>query len=151
MPAAASGALLFVVVGVVTGAASTLGSADRFFGYRNAETICLDDAVPGRLGYATFSDARRLSLPSATGVRLIQIEHGLEPSHWLTNRAYSTTEAGTFFYINGRGDETAIETARLVEEFGEPDRIVSCDDAQDVLIYEQASKLERISAFYGVD
>jgi hypothetical protein len=151
VPATASAALLFVAIAVATGGIANPASADRFFGYRNAETICLDDAVPGRLGYATFSDARRLSLPSATGVRLIQIEHGLEPSHWLTNRAYSTTEAGTFFYINGRGDETAIETDRLVEEFGEPDRIVSCDDAQDVLIYEQASKLERISAFYGVD
>jgi hypothetical protein len=113
--------------------------------------MCLDDAVPGQLGYATFSDARRLSLPSATGMRLIQIEHGLEPSHWLTNRAYSTTEAGTFFYVNGHGDELAIERDRLAEEFGEPDRIVSCDDAQDVLIYEQPSKRARIAAFYGVD
>lgn len=151
VPAAASGALLFIVVALVTGATSTLGSAERFFGYRNAETVCLDHAVPGQLGYATFSDARRLSLPSATGMRLIQIEHGLQPSHWLTNRAYSTTEAGSFFYVNGRGDELAIETERLTQEFGQPDREVSCDDAQSVLIYDDPAKLARIADFYRVD
>jgi hypothetical protein len=149
VPAVASGAVLVVAVALATGGVADLPAADRFFGYRNAETTCLDEAVPGEVGYATFSDARRLSLPSATGVRLIQIEHGLEPSHWLTNRAYATSEAGTFFYVNGHGDERAIETDRLAEEFGEPDRIVPCGDAQDVLVYEDARKLERIARFYG--
>lgn len=151
IPSAISGVVVLLVVALATGAVANLGTAGRFFGYRNAETTCLDEAVPGQVGYATFSDARRLSLPSATGVRLIQIEHGLTPSHWLTNRAYSTTEAGTFFYVNGRGDELAIETDLLIEEFGEPDREVSCDDAQSVLVYEDPAKLARIADYYGVD
>lgn len=150
-PAAVSGAVLLVVVAASSGAIGNLAHVDRFFGYRNAETTCLDEAVPGQVGYATFSDARRLSLPSATGLRLIQIEHGLEPSHWLTNRAYATTEAGTFFYVNGHGDELAIETGLLGERFGEPDREVSCGDAQSVLIYTDPGKLTRIAEFYGVD
>ena len=151
VPAVASGAVLVVVVALATGAVANLGTTGRFFDYRSVETQCLDEAVPGQVGYATFSDSRRVSLPSATGVRLIQIEHDLRPSHWLTNRAYSTTEAGTFFYVNGRGDELAIETELLAEEFGEPDREVSCDDAQSVLVYEDPAKLARIAGFYGVE
>jgi hypothetical protein len=148
--AAASGAVALVAVALVTGLTTNLATADRFFGYRNAETTCIDDAVPGQLGYATFSDARRLSLTSATGVRLIQIEYGGEPSHWLTNRAYSTTEAGTFFYVNGYGDERKLDAALLTQRFGTPDREVDCSDAQQVLIYDDPGKRERIAEFYGV-
>lgn len=148
--AAAVAAALLVVVAIATGLTSNLGSVDRYAGYRNAETTCLDAAVPGELGYATFSDARRLSLTSATGVRLIQIEASLEPSHWLTNRAYSTSEAGTFFYVNGHGDERQVDALQLVARFGEPDREVSCDEAQSVLIYDDPAKRARIAVFYGV-
>ncbi|MCU1418198.1 MAG: hypothetical protein JWP32_2372 [Schumannella sp.] len=148
--AAASGAVVFVVAAIATGLTTNLGTADRYFGYRTAETACLDAAVPGQLGYATFSDARRVSLTSATGVRLIQIESSLEPSHWLTNRAYSRTEAGTFFYVNGHGDELPIDALALSSRFGNPDREVACDDGQSVLIYSDSAKLARIAAFYGV-
>jgi len=149
LPAAtASGAVLFILMALATGAVANLANVDRFFGYRNAATACLDEAVPGQLGYATFSDARRLSLTSATGVRLIQIEHNARPSHWLTNRAYATTEAGTFFYVNGHGDELAIEMDLLTAQFGAPDREVTCADRQSVLIYEDEGKLARIAEFY---
>jgi hypothetical protein len=148
---AASGAVVLVVVAIATGLMTNVGTADRFFGYRNAETACLDAAVPGQLGYATFSDARRVSLTSATGVRLIQIESSLEPSHWLTNRAYSTTDAGTFFYVNGRGDEPPIDELALTSRFGEADREISCDDEQSVLIYDDSSKVRKIADFYGAE
>jgi hypothetical protein len=149
--AAASGAAALLAIALATGAATNLGGVGQYIGYRTAETVCLDEAVPGQLGYATFSDSRRLSLPSATGVRLIQIEHGGEPSHWLTNRAYATAEAGTFFYVNGHGDEAAIEADLLTERYGRPDREVSCGDGQSVLIYDAPEKLVRIAEFYGVE
>lgn len=147
---AASGALVLVVVAMATGVTTQLGTVDRYFGYRNTETACLDAAVPGQLGYATFSDARRLSLTSRTGMRLIQIESSGEPSHWLTNRAYSTMQAGTFFYVNGHGDELQLDALALSARFGDPDRTVSCADAQTVLIYSDPTKLAKIAAGYGV-
>jgi hypothetical protein len=149
--AAASGAAALVVVAIATGLTTNLGSVDRYFGYRNAETACLDAAVPGQLGYATFSDGRRLSLTSSKGVRLIQIESSLEPSHWLTNRAYSATDAGTFFYVNGTGDERRIDALAMAARFGQPDREVSCSAEQSVFIYDDPAKLAEIAAFYGVD
>jgi hypothetical protein len=147
---AAAGGVAFIVVAIAAGGLTNLGSADRFFAYRNAETACLDSAVPGQLGYATFSDARRVSLTSATGVRLIQVETSGEPSHWLTNKAYSTTEAGTFFYVNAHGDELPIDAKVLRAHFGVPDRDVACDDGQDVLVYEDPAKVAKIAEFYGV-
>jgi hypothetical protein len=149
MYAVASGVVLLVVAAVAAGAITNLGAADRFFGYRNTETVCLDEAVPGQVGYSTFSDARRLSLTSATGLRLIQIEWNGETSHWLTNRAYSTTEAGTFFYVNGRGDEREIDTGTLRVAFGDPDRVIQCGDAQEIYVYSTLDKLHRIADFYG--
>jgi hypothetical protein len=148
--AVASGSVVLLAVAFATGLTSNLGIADRYFGYRNAETACLDAAVAGQLGYSTFSDARRLSLTSETGVRLIQIDSNGEPSHWLTNRAYSRTEAGTFFYVNGAGDEVVIDTAQLEERFGEPDRVWSCSSSREVWIYSDPSKRDLIAEFYGV-
>lgn len=148
---AGAGGVLLLVVALVTGATTNLGTVGRYVGFRNAETTCLDSAVPGDVGYATFSDARRLSLPSATGVRLIQIEATGEPSSWLTNRAYATTQAGTFFYVNGHGDELPIDALRLATLFGAPDREVSCADAQSVLIYDDPLKRLRIAEFYGAE
>ncbi|MGN6502661.1 MAG: hypothetical protein ACTHKX_07130 [Pseudolysinimonas sp.] len=145
---AAAGAI--VVIGLATGAVTNLGDAHRFFGYRTAETQCLDAVVPGQTGYATFSDARRVSLPSATGVRLIQLETSGQPSTWLTNRAYVTSQAGTFFYINDRGDERPIDTGWVVDSFGSPDREVGCGDGQSILIYTEPAKRERIAEHFGV-
>lgn len=144
----AAGAL--VVVAVATGALTNLPAAGGYFGYRNAETRCLDAAVPGALGYATFSDARRLALPSATGMRLVPILPDGEPNTWMANRATSRTEAGSFFYVNGRGDELALDTELLRERFGEPDAVYECAEDQRVWIYEDADALARIAAFYGV-
>ena len=147
-PAAAAGGAGLVVVALATGAVANLGHVDRYFGYRTAETTCLDDAVPGRVGYATFSDARRLSLPSATGVRLIQIGRDGTPNGWLTNTATARTEQGSFFYVNGYGDEAALDEAALTARFGPPDRKVSCSAAQRLLIYEDPGKLTRIARSY---
>jgi hypothetical protein len=83
-------------------------------------------------------------------MRLIQIEASLEPSHWLTNRAYSTSDAGTFFYVNGVGDERRIDALAMAARFGEPDREVACSAEQSVFIYDDPAKLEQIAEFYGV-
>ncbi len=147
---AVAGAILFIAFALATGLTSNLGVAGRYFEYRSVETVCLDSAAAGQLGYATFSDARRVSLTSETGLRLIQIEANGEPSHWLTNRAYSTSEAGTFFYVNGAGDEPALDTEGLTERFGEPDRIWSCSPNQEVWLYRDAGKRDLIAEFYGV-
>ncbi|HEX7835728.1 MAG TPA: hypothetical protein VF479_09700 [Pseudolysinimonas sp.] len=149
LTAAASGSAVLLALAFLTGLTSNLGTVDRYFGYRNAETVCLDAAVPGQLGYSTFSDARRLSLTSASGVRLIQIEANGEPSHWLTNRAYARSQAGTFFYVNGRGDETALDVRTLSERFGAPDQVRSCSAGQEVWIYTDPAKRDRIAVFYG--
>lgn len=144
------GGVALTVIAIATGMTVNLGAADRYFGYRNAETACVDAAVPGGLGYATFSDARRLSLPSRTGFRLIQIESDGTPSNWLTNVAASAVEAGTFFYVNGYGDERQLDEAGLAARFGAPDREVACSDAQRVLIYDDPAKTALISEFYAV-
>lgn len=146
----ASGAAMVFATALGTGLTSNLGSAHAYFGYRTAETVCLDTWATGKLGYGTFSDARRLSLPSETGFRLIQIESSGEPSHWLTNRAYSTSEAGIFFYVNGVGDELPIDTGLLVQRFGEPDDVRACSPMQEVWTYTDPAKRERIAGFYGV-
>lgn len=146
--AAAAGGAALVVIALVAGPVTNLGSADRYVGYRTDETACLDSAVPGGVGYATFSDARRLSLTSRTGVRLIQIVADGTPSNWLTNTATARTETGTFFYLNGQGDERPIDETGLVARFGEPDREVNCGDAQRVLVYEDPGKIARIADYY---
>lgn len=143
-----AGLAVLVAVALLTGALSGLAHPERYFGFRNAETHCLDDHVPGAVGYSTFSDARRLSLTSRTGFRLVQVTSGGTPSFWLTNRSYALTEPGTFFYLNGYGDEPAIDEDFLTESFGEPDEVVACSDAQRILVYRDSGKLERIRQFY---
>jgi hypothetical protein len=145
-----TGAAALVIVGLVTGAATNLPRVDRYLGYRTAETRCLDRVVPGEVGYATFSDARRLGLPSATGLRLIAIRPSGEPNTWLANRATSRTEVGTFFYVNGRGDELALDRELLRERFGAPTAVVACDDDREIWRYDDAGALDRIAAYYGV-
>ena len=148
--AAVAAAGLLVVVGIVTGALGNLPAAVGYFGFRNAETRCLDAAVPGELGYATFSDARRLSLPSDTGVRLVPILPDGAPNTWMANRATARTEVGSFFYVNGRGDELALDVDLLRARFGEPDSVYVCADDQAVWRYDDADARDRIAEFYGV-
>jgi hypothetical protein len=135
-PVVIGGAGALLVVGVATGGVTNLAGAGGYFGYRSGETQCLDRAVPGQVGFATFSDARRVGLPSASGIRLIPLSADLAPNHWLTNRSYARQESGTFFYVNERGDEVAFDREALRERFGEPDRVVRCADGQRVWIYE---------------
>lgn len=137
LPVVIAGAGGLLVVGVATGGVPNLSNAGGYFGYRSAETRCLDRAVPGEVGFATFSDARRVGLPSATGVRLIPLTADLAPNHWLTNRDYARLESGTFFYLNDRGDEYALDREAIRERFGEPDREVGCGDGQRLWIYAE--------------
>lgn len=134
-PGLVAAAVALAAVGVATGAPANLADAGRYFGYRSAETRCLDAAVPGQVGFATFSDARRVGLPSATGIRLIQVNTGLEPNLWLTNRAYAR-EGGTFFYLNDAGDELALDRVDIVARFGAPDGEVACADDQVIWVYD---------------
>lgn len=147
-PAVVAGAGALLVVAVSTGLPSQLTQVDRYLTFRTDETVCLDESVPGATGYATFSDARRLSLPSHTGVRLIQLTTDLDPNTWLTNRAYARTEPGSFFYVNGSGDELELDTGRLADLFGEPDREIGCSGTQRILVYDDPAKLERIATHY---
>jgi hypothetical protein len=60
----------------------------------------------------------------------------LAPNLWLTNRTY-TQESGTFFYVNERGDERALDGDALRARYGRPDRVVACSDGQRLWIYDE--------------
>lgn|GEM_PF-2901675 len=135
---AIAGAAALVVVGAVTGGAQNLTQLERYAGYRGAETECLDRSVPGGIGFATFSDARRVALPSATGIRLIPVTADLAPNLWLTNRAYARRETGTFFYLNARGDERALDGETIRARFGAAHRVVTCAEGQSIWVYDEA-------------
>ena len=149
--AAASGSAALLVVAIATGGLTNLGSSD-YWGFRNAETRCIDDALPDgvTVGYATFSDARRLSLTSQTPFRLIQLNTDGSPHHWLTNRANTRAEPGRFFYLNGSGDEATIDPSFVRGRFGVPDAVVGCSGTQEVWLYTDPSKREAIAEFYGL-
>jgi hypothetical protein len=135
-PVVVGGAAAVLVLAVATGGVTNLASVGGYVGYRSAETRCLDEAVPGQVGFTTFSDARRVGLPSATGIRLIPVTADLAPNLWLTNRAYAQ-ESGTFFFINELGDERALDGDALRERYGRPDRVVACTEAQRLWIYDE--------------
>jgi hypothetical protein len=144
-------ALVFVLVALSTGLPSNLGHLDRYFGYRSPETQCLDGGLPHgvSVGYATFSDARRLSLTSQTPFRLVPLQSNGLPSFWLTNRASVSDAPGQFFYINGRGDELPIDVRVVVDSFGEPDSRFTCGEGQEVLVYTQPDKVDAIASHYA--
>jgi hypothetical protein len=135
--AAAAATLATLAIGFVTGGVANLAGS-HYFGYRTAETRCLDAVVPGQVGYATFSDARRVGLPSATGIRLVPVTAELEPNLWLTNRAYVRDEHPTFLYVNERGDERALDGDVIRARYGDPVAIASCGAGMRVLIYDSA-------------
>jgi len=142
---------LFLVIALATGSVSSVGHPERYFGYRNPETMCIDESVPPgtTAGYATFSDSRRLSLTSARGIDLVPLETDATPSMWLTNRAYPRELPGSFFYINGAGDELAIDAALVATRFGDTDQRVDCSDSQYLMIYTDPQKRALIAAYYG--
>jgi hypothetical protein len=146
----ASGSAALLVVAIASGGLGNPGGS-QYWAFRNAETRCIDDALPAgvTVGYATFSDARRLSLTSRTPFRLIQLDQDGTPNLWLTNRAYATSEAGQFFYLNGSGDEVSIDPSFVRREFGEPDTVVACSGTQEVWIYTDPAKRDAIAGFYG--
>jgi hypothetical protein len=152
-PLLAAGVATFVAVGLATGASGTVAQASsRYFDYRSDETRCLDAGLPAgvTVGYATFSDARRLSLTSARPFRLIQLTDRGQPALWLTNRAYVTSDVGRFFYFNDSGDETVIDSNFVVTTFGRPDGQLTCGMGKTVWLYDDPAKLAAIAHFYGV-
>jgi len=150
VPWALAAGLITIVALVV--ATSSFGNEGRYFGHRSAETTCLDDVLPSgnEVGYATFSDARRLSLTSERGIRLIPLKSDAVQATWLANLDYLHAEVGAFFYLNEAGDEPVIDTTLLQNLFGEPDGVYICGDAQTVWVYDDPAKLELIAEHYGV-
>jgi hypothetical protein len=140
-----------LVAGSITGGAGNLARASSYFSYRSAETRCLDAKLPAGMtvGYATFSDARRIELTSGRDIRLIQLKSSGVRAYWLTNRDYARDNVGRFFYINEHGDEPAIDVGYLQSRFGKPDSSFSCAPGQTVLIYTMAAKLAAIRARYA--
>jgi hypothetical protein len=149
--AAAAAAASLVLAGAITGGAGDLGRSSAYFSYRSPETRCLDAKLPPgvTVGYATFSDARRIELTSKRGIRLIQLKSSGVRAYWLTNRDYARDNVGRFFYINDHGDEPAIDVGYLERRFGRPDSSFTCAPGETVLIYTQASKLAAIKARYS--
>jgi hypothetical protein len=135
-PSVVGGSAALLILGAATGGFANAANAGAYFGYRSVETRCLDRVVPGQVGFATFSDARGVGLPSATGIRLTPIAADLAPNLWLTNRTY-VREPGTFFFINEWGDERALDGDALRERYGRPDRVVVCTEAQRLWIYDE--------------
>ena len=146
MPIAAA----FVVVAIASGGVAGLAHQNEYFAYRSAETRCLDEALPaGSVGYATFSDARRVSLPSATGIRLVPLKPDLTHATWLTNLDYFTTFPGSFFYLNSAGDEPELSRDAITGLFGQPDRIARCDGDHELFIYDDQIALAQIADRFG--
>lgn len=149
--AAVVAASSLLVVGSLTGGATNLGRVSAYFNYRSPETRCLDAKLPAgvTVGYATFSDARRIELTSRRGIQLIQLKSSGVRAYWLTNRDYARDDVGRFFYINEHGDEPGINVGYLETRFGFPDASFTCGPGQTVLIYTQTSKLAAIKARYS--
>ncbi len=153
LPLLRAAAIAFVAAALATGATSTVAHASsRYFDYRSDETRCLDEGLPPGVdvGYATFSDARRLSLTSTRPFRLIQLTSAAEPALWLTNRDYIRKEAGRFFYFNDTGDEPVIDSSVILERFGRPDGELTCGQGKTVWLYDDPAKLAAIARYYGV-
>lgn len=131
---------------------SSFGDEERYFGHRSAETKCLDDVLPAgnEVGYATFSDARRLSLTSERGIRFIPLKSSGVQATWLTNLDYLHAETGTFFYLNEASEESVIDKQVISRSFGEPDEVLGCDDKRTVWLYSDPAKLARISGHFHV-
>jgi hypothetical protein len=144
-------AVALLAAGTVTGGAADLGRVTGYFSYRSSETKCLDSRLPTGMtvGYATFSDARRIELTSHRGIRLIQLKSRGVRAYWLTNRDYARDNVGQFFYINSGGDEAPISVSYLESRFGKPDSSFTCAPGETVLIYTQPSKLAKIKARYA--
>lgn len=144
---AAACSVLAIAVG-----ATNLGHTDRYFGFRNPETQCLDERLPrgSEIGYSTFSDARRLSLTSQRGVRLIPLKSDGSEAPWLANTDYVRADIGRFFYINFAGDEPAIDPAFIEREFGAPDRVIRCDVDRELWLFDSPAKITAIADHFGV-
>ena len=144
-------AVSLVVAASVTGGGANLTTASSYFSYRSPETRCLDAKLPVgmTIGYATFSDARRIELTSTRGFRLIQLKTSGVRAYWLTNRDYARDNVGQFFYINDHGDEAPISVQYLEAHFGAPDSSFSCAPGENILIYTSPSKLALIKARYS--
>jgi hypothetical protein len=149
--ASVASAAALLVAGSVTGGAENLARTSDYFSYRSAETRCLDARLPSGMtvGYATFSDARRIELTSKRGIRLIQLKSSGVRAYWLTNRDYARDNVGRFFYINDHGDEPAIDVDYLESRFGTPDSSFTCAPGETVLVYTQPAKLAKIKARYS--
>lgn len=140
----------FIAIAVASGGLTNLAHTDRYFGHRSAETKCLDAALPaGSVGYATYSDTRRLSLTSHTGMRLIPVKSDMSKATWLTNLQYPREWGGTFFYLNYAGTEPVIDPRVISGVFGDPDATASCGDDQQVWIYTDPTKLANIADHFG--
>ena len=102
---------------------------NRYFGYRSELTKCLDQYVPGQIGYTTFSDARSNSLTSHTGVELIAVNPELGPTFWLTNKSQSREHQGTFVLVNPQANEKPITTEGVIAKLGKPVATYHCGDS----------------------
>lgn len=142
--------LVTVVALVMT--TSSFGDEGRYFGHRSAETQCLDDVLPvgDEVGYATFSDARRLSLTSERGIRFIPLKSSGVQATWLTNLDYLHAETGTFFYLNEAQGEPVIDKEFISRSFGEPDEVLGCGGKSAIWLYSEPAKLARITAHFQV-
>ncbi|MCS7477067.1 hypothetical protein ACFFQW_02225 [Umezawaea endophytica] len=145
----ATGLVALVALVVTT---SSFGDEGRYFGHRSAETRCLDDVLPvgHEIGYATFSDARRLSLTSERGIRFIPLKSSGVQATWLTNLDYLHADTGTFFYLNEVWGEPVIDKDLITRSFGAPDQVLGCGDRLAIWLYDDPAKLARITGHFHV-
>ncbi len=141
-----------VAIVALVATTSSFGDEGRYFGHRSAETRCLDDVLPvgHEVGYATFSDARRLSLTSERGIRFIPLKSSGVQATWLTNLDYLRAETGTFFHLNEAGNEPVIDKGFIGRAFGEPDEVLDCGDEVAIWLYSDPVKLARITGHFHV-
>jgi hypothetical protein len=149
---AVGGSALFAASLVVSLVVFVPSGAPDYFTYRSAETRCLDEKLPaGRtVGYAEYFEARRLELTSKRNIQLIQVDYpGVTNYFWLSNRAVSLDNRGTFFYVD-RADKLTQMTVKSVEkEWGPASSSFSCGPGKTVLLYDNPATIEKMHLVYS--
>lgn len=121
-----------------------------YFNYRSEITKCLDQNLPEnhKIGYATFSDSRPITITSKRNITLVPILSHANPSNWLSNKRYSSDSPGSFFVINLAGDETPILKTAVEAKFGPADSSFNCSKDIEVFLYNDQSDLLKIKMYY---
>lgn len=145
------GLIVTIIAASMSGGVANLSTPTNYFGSRAPDTRCIDELPESMtLGYATFTDARRLAQTSKRHVRLIPVGLDGVPNSWLSNDATPRNEFGTFYVVSTSPDPgVAIDIDSIAKIVGEPDGIIQCESGtSEIAYFTDPVKLEAIETFY---